>query len=266
MFPDDYYNNLEVPGEKELTSYLPRFWREILEMQANNKFAGYTLDRIGMDIDQLVKDRFFDSCSLDKLCDYERFLKIYNTEGISIEDRRSMVKMRWNSAGKMTGRKIKAIVKEFCGCDCKVAFGSSQMVIDMIFRDDPSSYMPMIRDTIQNSTIPGHIGLVFKGNVDLNIIFLWRNEVEVAKLELSTDFSMNHAEKYFDGSLLWDGSQKFDGGYNCFRTSSGNLMECGMKEHIECSVTIKKNLYHFDGSLNWDGSTKMNACVKKEEL
>lgn len=266
MLTHDVFYNREHSGKEELDSYLPKYWRDIREMEANNTFAGYTLDRMAADMEKTVKDRFFDSCSEAMLERYEAFLHITPAQGTSIEDRRSIVKMKWNGGGKMTGRKIKAIVKEFCGCDCKVAFGSSQLVIDMIFRDDPSSYMPLIRDTIQNSTIPGHIGLVFKGNVDLNIIFLWRNEVEVAKLDLGMDFSMNHAEQYFDGSLLWDGSQKFDGGYNCFRTSSGNLMECGMKEHIECSVTIKKNLYHFDGSLNWDGSTKMNACVKKEEL
>lgn len=242
MFPNDYYNNMEIPGEAELTSYLPKYWRDILEMQANNAFAGYTLDRAGADIDQLVKDRFFDTCSVDKLCDYERFLNIYNTKGMSVEDRRTQVKMRWNGDGKMTGARIKAIVKECCGSDCEVTFGSSQLVIDMVFRDNPSKYMTMIRETISNSTIPAHIEIVFKGSADLRIIISLKNEVEVPEIAMGMDLSMNHAGHYFDGSLKWDGSHKFNSSYNWFVFGSAISLEFKIKERFQFFVSVNSGI------------------------
>lgn len=162
MFPDDYFSNMEISGEEELSSYLPKFWLEIWEMQANNKFAGYTIDRMAKEIDILVKDRFFDSCTMEKLYDYESFLKIQSeTAGMSIEDRRTQVKMKWNGDGKMTGRRIKEIVKGCLGCDCTVEFGSSDIIIQMSLQDNAILYIKMLRDILCNSNIPAHLGIVF---------------------------------------------------------------------------------------------------------
>lgn len=216
MLTHDVFYNRERSGKKELDSYLPKYWRDILEMDANNTFAGYTLDRMAVDMEQTVKDRFFDSCSETMLARYESFLHITPAQGTSIEDRRSMVKMKWNGGGKMTGTRIKAIVKECCGADCEVAFGSSQLVVDMTFRDNPANYMAMIREAITNSTIPAHIEIVFKGNVDLSIIFLWDSEIDIPKINMRMDFSMNHASAYFDGSICWDGTRRLNGAYSWF--------------------------------------------------
>lgn len=216
MLKHDVFYNREHSGKEELDSYLPKYWRDILEMKANNTFAGYTLDRMAMDMEETVKDRFFDSCSETMLERYESFLHIFPAQGVSIEDRRSMVKMKWNGGGKMTGSRIKAIVKECCGADCDVTFGSSQLVVDMTFRDDPAGYMAMIREAITNSTIPSHIEIIFKGNVDLSIIFLWNSEIDIPRINFWMDFSMNYASAYFDGSVHWDGTHRFNGAYLWF--------------------------------------------------
>lgn len=157
MLTHDVFYNREHPGKKELDSYLPKYWRDIREMEANNTFAGYTLDRMAADIEKTVKDRFFDSCSEVMLSRYEEFLHITPIHGASLDDRRSMVKMRWNGGGKMTGTRIKAIVKECCGIDCEVTFGSSRLIIDIPFRDNIADYVAMIREVINNYTIPAHI-------------------------------------------------------------------------------------------------------------
>lgn len=216
MLAHDIFYNREHSGKKELASYLPKYWRDIREMEANNTFAGYTLDRMAADMEKTVQDRFFDSCSEIMLARYEAFLHITPAEGTSIEDRRSMVKMKWNGGGKMTGTRIKAIVKECCGADCEVTFGSSQLVVDMTFRDDPAGYMAMIREAITNSTIPAHIEIEFKGNVDLSIIFVWNNKIEIPRIDLHMNFSMNYASAYFDGSVCWDGTHRFNGAYSWF--------------------------------------------------
>lgn len=157
MLAHDVFFNREHSGKKELDSYLPKYWRSILEMDANNTFAGYTLDRVAADMEQTVRDRFFDSCSEIMLSRYEEFLHITPTHGANLDDRRSMVKMRWNGGGKMTGTRIKAIVKECCGIDCEVTFGSSKLIIDIPFHDSIADYVNMIREVINNYTIPAHI-------------------------------------------------------------------------------------------------------------
>lgn len=216
MLAHDVFYNREHSGKEELDSYLPKYWRDIREMEANNTFAGYTLDRMAADMERTVQDRFFDSCSEIMLTRYETFLHITPAEGTSIEDRRSVVKMKWNGGGKMTGTRIKAIVKECCGADCEVTFGSSQLVVDMTFRDNPAGYMAMIREAITSSTIPAHIEIVFKGNVDLSIIFVWNSGIEVPRMDLHMKFSMNYASAYFDGSICWDGTSRFNGAYSWF--------------------------------------------------
>ena len=150
MLTHDVFYNREHPGKEELDSYLPKYWRDIREMEANNTFAGYTLDRMASDMERTVKDRFFNSCSEAMLARYEAFLHITPAQGTSIE-------MKWNGGGKMTGRRIKAIVKECCGADCEVTFGSSHLVIDIPFRENITDYVSMIREAINNYTIPAHI-------------------------------------------------------------------------------------------------------------
>ena len=155
MLTHDVFYNRERKGKEELDSYLPKYWLNIREMEANNAFAGYTLDRIATDMEKTVRDRFFDSCSEVMLARYETFLHIALVQGASIEYRRSIVKMKWNGGGKMTGTRIKAIVKDLCGVDCEVNFGRSRLVIDIPSHD--TSCVDLIREVINHYTIPSHI-------------------------------------------------------------------------------------------------------------
>lgn len=297
MLKHDVFYNREHSGKEELNSYLPKYWLDIKEMVANNTFAGYTLDRMAADMEGTVKDRFFDSCSEIMLVRYEQFLHITPAEGVSIEDRRSMVKMKWNGCGKMTGTRIKTIVKEFCGADCEVIFGSSQLIVNMTFRDNPADYMAMIREAITNSTIPSHIEIVFKGDVNLSIIFLWNSAIEMPRMDLHMDFSMNcaSAHSWFPVGCripIISGNiedyavevkvpivveEKLSMDNNVLLCSDSifseeaavlllNTLDVDHTEDIETSVDIKKNLHYFDGSVCWDGSVLMNSYIKKEEL
>ncbi len=156
MLTHDVFFNREHSGKKELDSYLPKFWLDIREMEANNTFAGYTLDRMAADMEQTVKDRFFDSCSEAMLVRYEAFLHIQPSPEAGLKDRRSMIKMKWNGRGRMTGTRIKRNVKECCGVDCEVTFGSSRLVIEIPSKDVSED---MIREVINHYTIPAHIAI-----------------------------------------------------------------------------------------------------------
>lgn len=247
MLDSDIFGNLIVSGEDELNSYIPKFWKGILEMNANNYFAGYTLDRMAKDIQQMLYDRFFDSCSLAMLTRYEEFLKITNTDKMSVADRRATVKMRWNGSGKMTGSRIRSIVKECCNCDCDVTFDSSQLIIDTIFKfeENPIIYVAIIRNMIENSTFPAHIEIVFRCSINLNIDNRNLEQFQVNKINLHTSFEDDAGEIAVSQTL---------------RT------EVTFTESIEASVTILKNVRYLNGSRLLDGSKQLNSEIKKEVL
>ena len=58
MLDNDIFGNLQSPGSDELKSYIPKYWNGIREMNANNTFAGYTIDCMAKDLQQLAQDRF----------------------------------------------------------------------------------------------------------------------------------------------------------------------------------------------------------------
>ena len=74
MLEHDVFYNRVRSGYEELMSYYPNFWKEILEMRVNNRFAGYTLDRAAGDMEQAVLDQFFETSSQEMVLRYERFL------------------------------------------------------------------------------------------------------------------------------------------------------------------------------------------------
>lgn len=248
MLDNDILGNLIVSGEDELNSYIPRFWKGILEMNANNCFAGYTLDRMAKDIQQMLFDRFFDSCSLAMLARYEEFLKITHTDNMSLPDRRTTVKMRWNGSGKMTGSRIRSIVKECCNCDCDITFNSSQLIIDTIFKfeENPIIYVTIIRNMIENSTFPAHIEIVFRCNINLNIDNRKLEQIQLHRLNLQTSFHDSIGEIVTSQTL---------------RTTVDSFTES-----IEACVTTMKNAWYFDGTFSFDGEKQFNAEVKKEVL
>lgn len=242
MLDSDIFGNLIVSGEDELNSYIPKFWKGILEMNANNYFAGYTLDRMAKDIQQMLYDRFFDSCSLAMLTRYEEFLKITNTDKMSVADRRAAVKMRWNGSGKMTGSRIRSIVKECCNCDCDVTFGSSQLIIDTIFKfeENPIIYVAIIRNMIENSTFPAHIEIVFRCNINLNIDNRNLEQVQLRRLNLRTSFLFWKFNK--NNAAI----QQLGCGIKCggipVKNNITNKVSCVMRSHQVLKEEVKQSL------------------------
>lgn len=112
MINQDIFYNRQQSGYAELMSYYPSFWKGILEMRVNNKFAGYTLDRAAADLEQAVLDQFFETCSVAMLRRYEIFLNLDNSDK-DLEDRRRFLKIAWNGTGKISVGKIVRAIMEF---------------------------------------------------------------------------------------------------------------------------------------------------------
>ena len=91
MLDHDVFYNRERSGYEEITSYMPRFWREIREMDANNRFAGRTLDDAATAMENFVRNWFFDTMDEATLTDYENFLGLTGFGIRSIQDRHPLV-------------------------------------------------------------------------------------------------------------------------------------------------------------------------------
>lgn len=246
MLEHDIFYNRKQTGYEELTSYLPLYWKNILEMDANNRFAGYTLDRLAGDMEQLMLDQFIETCSKKMLVRFEHFLKIYDTAGQSIDERKAYAKAKWIGSAKMSGTRIQAIIKAYCGCECTVALTDKELVISMVFDGNPLEYMPNVRKLLSNSTIPIHIYILYEGDAKI-------------------DFSVELNEKCINSEieLLFEKKDK----EQCAATILENEMNLNNLESFSTAdIVIENNLHYLDGSKKLDGSRLLNSYIKKEEL
>lgn len=234
---DNFYNRVRS-GYEELMSYYPNFWKGILEMQANNKFAGHTLDRAAGDMEQVVLDQFFDTCSETMVARYEDFLGLERPDA-DLGERRRFLKMAWKGDSKMNRTKITGIIKEYCGSDCRVSLTDRQLIIDMVFHGNPALYMPKVRKFLNTSTIPAHIGIVYKGTTDLAIRIVWQCILGIQSIIYKPEFKMNHPIMCLDRALPLGASGLQREIYDWFVTSLGNVVQLSVQEYFGIAPTIQ---------------------------
>lgn len=245
MLEHDIFYNRERTGYEELTSYLPLYWKSILEMDANNKFAGYTLDRSAGDMEQLILDQFIETCGEKMLIRFEHFLKIYDTSGKSLDERKSYAKAKWIGSVKMTGTRIQAIIKAYCGCESTVALTDKELIISMIFNGNPLEYMPNVRSLLRNSTIPIHLAILYEGDAKI-------------------DFCVGLNEKWLDSEMELLFEKEVNEQYTAILQNKMALNN--LESFSDADVVIENNLHYLDGSKKLDGSRLLNAYIRKEEL
>lgn len=205
------FNNQQRTGYEEIVSYGPCFYQQIKEMDAIYRFAGWTSDLMAADLERLMEMQFIKYMDNEMLTRYENFIGIERDYSKTLEERRTIVSATSNKAGKLSKGKIQSIVNSFVECDCRVSLKESVLVIEMIFRENPALYMNSIRELIQDA-IPAHIGIVYRGGIDISIAFKWDSKVSVQRMIHKMTFRMHTAAKdvFLDGSAVLDGSCKLD--------------------------------------------------------
>lgn len=150
-----FRNNIRS-GKKELDSYIPQWYEQILEMHANNTFAGYTLDRMSEELERLIVNQFIQTCDEDTLGKFEYFLKIKNTSG-DFDMRRKKAFAYWNGNRVINRTRIRELNRIFIGCDSEVWF-------DHVLHIKPSEqnvYFPEELSEILDDQIPSHVPVEF---------------------------------------------------------------------------------------------------------
>lgn len=241
------FNNQQRSGYEEITSYGPGFYRDIKEMDAIYRFGGWTCDLMATDLENLVAMQFIKYMNDEALTRYEQFIGINKDYTNNLDERKNIVLAQCSSSGKISKTKIQTIVNSFAECKCQVSMEGANIIVDMMFKGDPAKYMSHIREILQKS-IPAHIGIVYRGSIDLSIVFKLDNKVSVQRIINKMIFRMSNSKKhmYLDGSA--------------YRMK----IENAPKDRF--SVFIKNNLYYLDGSELINGNRRLNAYVKQEEL
>ena len=75
MLSTVFYNQ-QRSGYEELLSYGPLFYRDLLEMDTNYRFAGKTLDVGAEGLEKLMQDQFIDTADEETISRWEKWLNL----------------------------------------------------------------------------------------------------------------------------------------------------------------------------------------------
>lgn len=156
MLNHDIFYNRKRSGYDELKSYQPLWWAQILEMRANNKFAGYTIEKMADALEQLVKEQFFDTCTEKMLERIEIWLGISGASEMTLSERRNLVKATWIGNQKVSRSSIQALVYAYCGCSSEVHFTHEISISANVSEAESAIYIGNL-EKILSSQIPAHI-------------------------------------------------------------------------------------------------------------
>lgn len=116
----EIFYNRQRPGYEEIVSYGPRWWTEYREMDANYRFAGWTLDLMAYFLEQMVKNQFPSQADEDTITMFERLLRIEYDAELTLEERRRVVAAYYSGTGHLSRSVILALVKAYTGQDGEV--------------------------------------------------------------------------------------------------------------------------------------------------
>lgn len=200
------FNNQERSGYEEIVSYGPRWWTEYREMDANYRFAGWTLDLMAHFLEQEVKNQFPSQADEQAIRTFERLLRIEPAKGESLAARIRTVMAYYSGTGKLSSSAIQSIISSYSNCTSELYWEASILVI-RIYCEDEEFTNSKIYDLLKRR-IPAHIAFYIR-------------EV-LAIFELEEMYVVNRIKYYMpiiwwngriDGSHCLDGSILFDAEY-----------------------------------------------------
>lgn len=152
------FNNQQQSGYEEIASYSPRYYRSIREMDAVFRLAGWLIDLMAQDMENVVAYQFLKYMNDEALTRYEAFLHIVMDENKSINERKAYISALLIGSGKLSADKIVEMVNQFRGCDCEgVKLDGSTLHISIIMDEDfNQGVSDIIRDLIKRK-VPAHI-------------------------------------------------------------------------------------------------------------
>lgn len=262
------FNNQQRSGYEEISSYSPKYYKRIREMDAVFRLAGWLTDIMAADMELLISNQFVPDMNDETLTRYEMFLGIKTDQNKTLDERKSYIMALQVGSGKLSKDKIIAIVNQFVDCKCDIVLKGSALYINMTFENDPSKYMDDIRKLVRGK-VPAHIEIIYRGAEGLDIIVTLENTVTVERIRNQATFYLhsNGEASYLDGGVYLDGRAYLCNLFNLYPVRDRHRLDVGLAESFEMEpVTVRRNYHQLDGGLKLDGDTLLNALEWKEDI
>lgn len=154
------FNNQQRNGYEEIASYSPRYYRSIKEMDAVFRLAGWLIDLMAQDMEDVVAFQFLSHMNDEALTRYEAFLGIVSDALQTLDERKDYISALLIGSGKLSADKIKALVGQFTGCACDdVALEGSTLHISIVIQEEFDLSKRNIIHNLIRQKLPAHIDM-----------------------------------------------------------------------------------------------------------
>lgn len=152
---------------KTLLEYLPPFLREYYEFKQLCKSGDIEVSSIDKAVDWNFDSAFISDCDATVLSKYERLLGIIPTSSQSIENRRNMVLLQWNTVASMTLSQFISKLQEYCGKDnIYVDTSRKQFYQLVLWLNIHKVDVPIIKDFV-DTWLPMNVNYTLNGKTEI---------------------------------------------------------------------------------------------------
>lgn len=152
------FHNDNRPNYEEIIRYGPSWLTEFKEMDANYKYAGWTLDLMAHWLERVVRNVFPYLADEETISDLEKLLRIEHDSSATLEERRNVVASYYYFGfGKLSRTSIINFIKAYTGCDSDLTYDSMAFLIHVDGRGLPVLVDDKLLDMI-NRRMPAHLG------------------------------------------------------------------------------------------------------------
>ncbi len=195
-----------------LSAQLPEYFRPVLELQEILKACGYLLQQIEAETAHMRDNFYIASCDWRTIDYYEKLLGISGAKGLSLEERRSVVLMRYGMRPLYTLPMLKEMLGAAVGADqYSVICLPEKCQLTVILIDQDIGKVREIYDTVALLR-PAHIQLFLKAEyVGESVVPIhYKNAI---RMRMRFYPCLNLPPLHLDDSWVLDGRQSLDG-YN----------------------------------------------------
>lgn len=158
----EVFNNRQRGGYEEISSYGPKFWRQIKEMDAIYRFAGWTADCMADSLESLISTQFVMNMTTGQLAFYERLFGV-SAEGMALDARRRQVFAYMFGNGKVSGSSIVAFAEILCGEGAEVTVSMGGMLEVRVLSENA--------DDATHQQLMAYLGRVLPAHLPYSIIY-----------------------------------------------------------------------------------------------
>lgn len=152
---------------KTLLEYLPPFLREYYEFKQLCKSGDIEVSSIDKAVDWNFDSAFISDCDATVLSKYERLLGIIPTSSQSIENRRNMVLLQWNTVASMTLSQFISKLQEYCGKDNIYVDTSREQFYQLVLWFNIHKVdVPIIKDFV-DTWLPMNVNYTLNGKTEI---------------------------------------------------------------------------------------------------